>query len=326
MRPKCSIDWCNQPIVAIGLCSTHYARKRKKGDPLCGETRETANRRTRWTKDELNILTNFLSDKKGDFYSLDEIAYVIGRTRASVAYKVSSLGLGDFKRKKPGRYRDKNGHVAKPPKFKNKEELRQHKSETMKARLKEKGHPRGFLGGKHSKESLAIMEEKRSEYLKNATTEDHRKRTDKGIKTKIERYGTAAPIFKNGKDGPYSRARGGKREDLGDMYFRSRWEANYARYLNFLLSKKEIKKWEYEPDTFWFDKIKRGTRSYTPDFKVTENSGYVVYHEVKGWMDDKSKTKLSRMGKYYPSVNIIIIGEKEYKSIAKFSKLVLGWE
>ena len=59
----------------------------------------------------------------------------------------------------------------------------------------------------------------------------------------------------------------------------------------------EILKWEYEPETFWFEKIKRGVRTYTPDFKVTEKDGSIIFHEVKGYMDARSKTKLKRMKK-----------------------------
>jgi hypothetical protein len=60
---------------------------------------------------------------------------------------------------------------------------------------------------------------------------------------------------------------------------------------------------------------------------VTENGGQVVYHEVKGWMDAKSKTRLKRMAKYYPHVSLIVIGEKEYRQISKtVSSLIPHWE
>ena len=122
-----------------------------------------------------------------------------------------------------------------------------------------------------------------------------------------------------------TRAKSGTRADLG-LYVRSRWEANYARYLNWLKAKGQIAAWEYEPDTFWFEAIKRGTRSYTPDFKVTENDGRVVYHEVKGWMDAKSATKLKRMAKYYPEVRVIVIDQAAYQAIAKWRRLIPDWE
>jgi len=86
------------------------------------------------------------------------------------------------------------------------------------------------------------------------------------------------------------------------MFFRSKWEVNYALYLDFLVKQNEIKRWEYEKDVFIFEKINFGTRSYRPDFKVTNNNGSVEYHEIKGWMTPKSKTQLKRMTKYYPEI------------------------
>jgi len=109
-------------------------------------------------------------------------------------------------------------------------------------------------------------------------------------------------------------------------YYRSRWEFNYALYLEFLKDKEFIIDWEFEPDTFWFDKIKRGVRSYLPDFKIHGKNG-IVYHEVKGWMDPKSKTKLKRMAKYHPDVKLIVIDSKKYNEIKKnMSGILKGWE
>lgn len=101
------------------------------------------------------------------------------------------------------------------------------------------------------------------------------------------------------------------------MFFRSKWEANYALYLDFLIKCKEIKAWEFEPDTFLFEKIITGTRTYTPDFKVFLNNDLIEYHEVKGYMDPKSKTKLKRMRKYYPEVSMILIDKDVYYDIKK---------
>jgi len=110
-------------------------------------------------------------------------------------------------------------------------------------------------------------------------------------------------------------------------YYRSRWESNYARYLQFLLEHGNIAKWEHEPKTFWFEKVMRGTRSYLPDFRVTYANGNVVYHEVKGWMDSKSKTKIKRMAKYHPEIKLIVIDSEGYRSIKRsVSGLIPGWE
>lgn len=119
--------------------------------------------------------------------------------------------------------------------------------------------------------------------------------------------------------------RGGKREDLG-FYVRSSWEANYARYLIWLQSLNEITSWEYEPETFEFP-VKRGSKFYTPDFKITNLDGTIEYHEVKGWMDKTSATKIKRMGVHYPKLKLIVIDSDSYKAIAKNAKnLVPNWE
>lgn len=115
---------------------------------------------------------------------------------------------------------------------------------------------------------------------------------------------------------------GGKR-----CFFRSRWERNYARHLEARKSAGEILDWSHEPKTFWFEAIKRGTRSYLPDFLVTEMDGSETYVEVKGWMDPKSKTKLKRMAKYHPDVVLELVGATEYRDLEKLlGKSIEGWE
>lgn len=110
-------------------------------------------------------------------------------------------------------------------------------------------------------------------------------------------------------------------------YYRSRWEANYARYLQFLKERKEITSWEHEPETFWFNGIKRGCVSYLPDFKVILNDGESEYHEVKGYMDSKSKTKIKRMAKYHPKVKLVVIDRKVYQSLEKsLHGFIKDWE
>ena len=119
---------------------------------------------------------------------------------------------------------------------------------------------------------------------------------------------------------------GGKRLDLGNRYFRSMWEANYARYLNWLLDLGEVREWQYESIEFEFP-VKRGTRFYKPDFWVTWKEGKSEYVEIKGWMDGKSKTQLARMAKYHPAVKVRVIGPKEYLHLKRqVSRLVPNWE
>lgn len=115
---------------------------------------------------------------------------------------------------------------------------------------------------------------------------------------------------------------GGKRN-----YYRSRWEANYARYLEFLKRAGVILEWRHEPKTFWFDGIRRGVCSYLPDFEVGYPNGETVYHEVKGYFDPRSKTKLKRMAKYHPDVKVRLVAAKQYNEIKrKLSSALRGWE
>ena len=126
--------------------------------------------------------------------------------------------------------------------------------------------------------------------------------------------------------GGYSHVKRGRAPDLGNRFFRSRVEKNYARYLNFLVHYKKISKWEYEPDEFEFP-VKRGTRFYLPDFKIWNNDGTIEYHETKGYFDQKSRTKLARMKLYYPQIKVVLINSQTYNNIAKaVSKLIPTWE
>lgn len=115
---------------------------------------------------------------------------------------------------------------------------------------------------------------------------------------------------------------GGKR-----MFFRSRWEYNYAAYLEFLLQHGEIKEWQHEPRTFYFDGIRRGVTNYKPDFRIVEKTGREVWVEVKGYMDRKSATKLKRMRIYFPQVRMLLVDSKWFKANGrKLGAIVPNWE
>lgn len=106
---------------------------------------------------------------------------------------------------------------------------------------------------------------------------------------------------------------------------RSRWEANYARYLEFLKKQRKIKDWEYEPCYFEFPVV-HGISRYKPDFLIHNVDGTCEYHEVKGRFDSKSKTKLNRMKKYHPLVKVVLIDSVEYYRLQKYyGKIVNGW-
>lgn len=197
-------------------------------------------------------------------------------------------------------------------------------SKHMKAWLCENDHPRGALGMAHSEETKAVLSKislashKKMRREGRGPHSESNKQASSDRMTKWRATMSASQI--------YSRAKRGVRDDIGAMYFRSSWEANYARYLNWLQERGDIDRWEYEPETFWFEKIKRGVRSYTPDFKIFEKEqSYFV--EVKGWLDPKSKTKLKRMAKYHPGIKLILFGQKDYESLrSNLGKVIPNWE
>lgn len=138
--------------------------------------------------------------------------------------------------------------------------------------------------------------------------------------------GTVEKIRKN-LFTPPSRGKSGWLEIGGKRFYaRSTWEGNYARYLQFQKEHRLIKEWLHEPETFWFDGIKRGVCSYLPDFKVTKLDESIEFHEVKGWMDPRSITKIKRMAKYHPTIALRVIDAKAYKVLAKQLKNIIpGW-
>jgi hypothetical protein len=110
---------------------------------------------------------------------------------------------------------------------------------------------------------------------------------------------------------------------IGDnppIYFRSTWEYYYAIFLEKLKQEKKIIDYKHEPKCFWFEGIKRGVRSYLPDFCITHLNGTEEWSEVKGYFDSKSQTKMKRMAKYYPEVKIRLVGADWFKINLKSCK------
>lgn len=118
----------------------------------------------------------------------------------------------------------------------------------------------------------------------------------------------------------------GKRDYLDGLYVRSSWEANVAQWLNWRVEQGEIVRWEYEIDLFEFP-VKRGSKFYTPDFKVWTSETAYHYIEVKGYMDQPSRTKLNRMRIHFPNERVDILGREEYRELEKqFRDKLPNWE
>ncbi len=230
---------------------------------------------------------------------LAALAEAMGRTKPFIARQAGLLGLTDRKRKKP------------------------YLAESAGQRLKQwhaaNEHPRGMLGKKHSPEALAVMSAhsksvwaKMSKFERRVAVDARRRASSK----------TGLTPQKRGSWRAGYREVGGKR-----CFFRSSWEANYARYLEWLRQRDMLLWWEHEVERFDFPVgIARYAR-YVPDFRVTLFDGSVEYHEVKGREDTGSRLKARRMARYFPDVALKTIGAEEYRSLEKVgAQFVPEWE
>lgn len=274
-----------------------------------------------YTSEEDEKILKFYRDRAGLPVNLNDLAVLLGRSRWSVAMRASRLAVTESNRPKSDEVKAKFSTVQL-----NRTRTKAEKeaaSNRQKQYLSQFGHPRGFKGHKRTPEELSKMREASQKAWKDPNHMLNSKEHRQVLSDRMSKMVQQRP-----PENSFSRARYGKRPDLGNVFFRSAWEANYARYLNFLIKNEgSVSRWEYEPDTFWFEKIKRGCRSYKPDFKVFLKNGEVEYHEVKGWMYDRSKTALRRMNKYHPTIRIVLIDQSRYKPIARqMCKIIKGWE
>lgn len=289
-------------------------------DPVTEQSRTLdteAVRMTRafWSDEEIAALrAAYESATTSEDLDLDGLADRLNRSRYSVAMKASRLGIADIARRG---VRQRKAQT----KYASIEEARAAMSRAAKERAVLGAVPT-FAGHSHSEETKRKIAETSSARWAAMTPDERAAHTKKAMRGKAEKPGGFNGNSSRGSWRAGWREIGGKRN-----YYRSRWEANYARYLEWLRDRREIADWQHEPETFWFDDIKRGVRSYLPDFRVWEMDGSSRLHEVKGWMDSRSKTTLSRMAKYHPAETIVVIREKQYNEIArKIGPMISGWE
>lgn len=287
----------------------------------------------RWSDEQISFLTENYP-KLGR----EKCAELMGMTDSQIRMKASRLGLtargvSDAWKKKQEEHAEKLTGRKRPDqalvmkklhedgKLLKNEEQRLAVGVRMKKYIAENGHPRGSLGMVHTEETKQIIGQKSSENWASFSDDKKQEILEKTARTRVANGNYVQQRPNASWKAAWHEIGGGRK------YYRSKWESNYAYYLQWLKEKGEILDWKHEPKVFWFEGIKRGTVSYLPDFLVIEKNGKEVYHEVKGWMDDRSKTKISRMAKYYPDVTLIVIDSKAYQSLRKaVSKIVPGWE
>jgi hypothetical protein len=255
------------------------------------------------TEEDRRVIREYYETTPVAKFDLNVLANQLGRTRHLICRRAREMGLTIM-----GRVRN--------------DEVLSRLSEKTRERWKNQPHPRGYLGYKHGPETRKKLSVVSKRHWDGMSEDQKADLVMKQLRTKVDKYGSVAPNVRRGS------WKAGWRE-IGTVrkFFRSRWEANYARYLEWLKQRGEISEWQHEPETFWFEAIKRGVRSYLPDFKVTELGGSVAYHEVKGWFDARSKTTIRRMAKYHPTVKLVVIDKTQYASISKtVGALIEGWE
>lgn len=293
--------------------------KAAKGFGVCGETaRKILLRngyrlnRSSWTEQECETLKNAYLNPPVD---TENLSRTIRRPLDAIYLKANELGVtserGKFIRSDATLHKcSLSQKVAQGT-----PEARKLASEKFKKWHCNNAHPRGMAGKHHSKEAREAI----SKYHKGRSRP--REQVLRQMKTTVERYGRIAPAHKRGSWKAEWVEIGGQR-----FFARSRWEANYGRYLQWLVSLGEVVAWEHEPHCFWFEGIKRGVCSYLPDFKVTYSNRH-EWHEVKGWMDPRSATKLKRMKKYFPAETVRVIDGAWFKDAnLKVGNIVPGWE
>lgn len=275
-------------------------------------------KRAEWSESDIARLRALYDEAGHDgVLNLTAFAASIGRDKANVCRKARELGLSTNPHRRVVEARKDRR------KFASKEEYAAARSERLRSYIAKNGHPRGMLGKKHTPEAIAAIAEKSSKYWASLSEDERAAGATKAVAKKVASgQGRAIPGGGRGTWKAGWREIGGKRN-----YYRSRWEANYARYLQWLKENGAISDWQHEPETFWFESIKRGVRSYLPDFRVWEVNGASSLHEVKGWMCARSKTTLARMAKYYPAQKIVLIDGKQYRAIRrKVMALIPDWE
>ena len=296
--------YCNKELVRKIYDSGRIENNKHLKDRIyCDKEcmrKDYAIRNKKWSKKEEDTLIQEYKNKT----DINEIAKKLNKTAGSIKAKAHDLG------------------ITNKDNFFTKEQIELMEKVSDRLTYKEIGK---LLGGKNYSnvcrkfKELGIDKPRiKSKFWILADEETKKQVKLKQRETRIKN-GTLNPMIN--QTNPYSRTKGGKRKDLNDTYFRSSWEANIARYYNYLGIK-----WEYEPKTFIFTNITNGSVSYTPDFYLPEEDRWI---EVKGWMDSKSKTKLKRFKKQYPKEysKLTLIQEKEYNEIKrKLGNYIKGWE
>lgn len=289
-----------------------------------GVTGETARKRmiaagwkpnTKWwtAEDDAVVREAFAGSDPVD---VKTIAARLGRSVASVHVRAHGLGVscrrGQRRMSDAHKLRMMAGAIA----YSRSQEGRARAAERLRGVWARNGHPRGMLGKHHTQDVREAIS------AANTGRKVPVHQVEKSIKSRYEKYGSISTHRPHATWKAGWRTVGGK-----SIYFRSRWEFNYAAYLESLRVSGSVSSWVHEPKAFLLSTPGGRVRGYLPDFQVTLAAGDVQYHEVKGWMDERSREKLVLMSSQHPSAVIVLIDKAWFRKHEKtLSQTIPGWE
>ena len=97
--------------------------------------------------------------------------------------------------------------------------------------------------------------------------------------------------------------------------YRSKLEARFAQYLDFLQKCGVVSSWDYEPKQciFQYEDVhgKRSDREYWPDFLVNYKNGTRAWFETKGYVQNKDIQKWKLFRRDFPDETLVIVFAKK---------------
>lgn len=244
-----------------------------------------------WTQDDDNILlAEYATYKKNN--TLGVLAEQMGRTKQFICRKARKLGLTSLSNRNTS------------------DSVRKRISESTKAWIKEKGHPRGYLGHKHCDETLKKLSAASHAAWMNPSSKFNTEEFRQQLSDRLHKRKMSGEIRVYSNRGDHAVVIGDR-----NFVFKSSWEVEIAKRLHALFLDGIITNWSYESKHFNFGDMKRTTRSYCPDFEVVKKNGDILYIEVKGWKMKNSMKRIEMFLERYPHIDLYIIDEKEYGKI-----------
>lgn len=250
-----------------------------------------------------------------DEIDIGKLAKNMGRQKTSISRYAQKIGLSNSKRSFTDERKQKISESnSKRYVGEEGDKLRNVLSAQSKEWHKKHEHPQGFLGHKHTQKAKNAISKGQLQYSRSLTPQQKQDRVKKAKETRLKKG-----VDYNTTVNAYSRCKGGYRPDLY-QYFRSSWEANIARILNELGIE-----WRYEFKRFYFIQVDNGVMSYQPDFYLPDFDKWI---EVKGWMDEKSKIRLTRFAKEFSEENdkLILIDSNFYYTLQDEFDYLDNWE